>query len=162
MKTRVICFIILWANIVIGQNKSITVETDSDFISIDETIKVSFIVENIQGAFEAPKFLDFYLINGPFTSSSFQSINGEISSKSSYSYILKPSKKGELYIDEAYLKMQDTTLVTIPLKIIVSEANAGKKNRLSQTIDFDPLDKDVKSKITKTPVQPKKRKIVKI
>jgi hypothetical protein len=151
-------FIILFG-MKIAEAQSISVEVDDTEIRLSDVIKLTFSLENVQGSFEPPTFADFRVVNGPFSSTSMQIINGKVSSTALYTYLISPKKEGELYIEEAYVKLQDTMINSAPVKITVSSASSPKKEQWSKKFEYKS---DVSKEEGATNLQPKrKRKILK-
>ncbi|MFZ1749534.1 MAG: BatD family protein [Saprospiraceae bacterium] len=81
-----------------AQQGSLDISVDRDTILIDEVIKLEIILHNLSGAFTPPNLESFRIVSGPNTSSSYSSINGEVSQKISYTYLLLPLRKGNCVI----------------------------------------------------------------
>jgi len=97
-----------------------TVSISSDSILIGNYFKLEYTLENIEGSYEPPELDGLAVVSGPNTSSSVQVINGDKTSKTTYSYILKPAKEGSLTIPPAYLLQEDgTTIETAPMVLDV-------------------------------------------
>lgn len=100
-----------------GQSFELTVSSDS--VLLGNYIEVKFVVENLDGKFEAPTFDGMEIISGPNTSSSIQIINEDRSSTTSYSFYVKPPDVGSYTVTPAYLILEEETRETIPLTINV-------------------------------------------
>ena len=76
---------------------------------------------NKQGAdnFTPPDFQDFRVIQGPSQSVSQSWVNGKVSFSQSYTYILKPKRRGELIIGPANIKYRGKNLNSKMIKIVV-------------------------------------------
>jgi len=98
-----------------GQSFTATVSSDS--ILIGNYIELTFTLKNNTGSFEAPNLDEFEIIAGPNTSKSIQTINGESTTETSYSYYIKPNQLGRITIAPAYLVKADHTLETPPIEI---------------------------------------------
>lgn len=70
-------------------------------------------------------FNDFHLVSGPSTSRSVQINNGVVSSISSRSWTLRPTKIGQLTIPPIAVKLDDATLFTKPIGLNVVRASAA-------------------------------------
>ena len=125
-------------------------ELSRDSILIGNTFTLTYVLENIQGEFEAPDLSQYNVISGPNMSSSFQFINGESKQSISYSYIIKPLNEGEMVIDQAFVLTDDKTyesdFITIniypnPDGIIEEEPQMIKEFRFNFPFDnFDNRD----------------------
>jgi len=101
------------------QAQSFTVQLSSDSILLGNSIRLNFSIEDSQAEFEAPDFEGMQLISGPNYSSSVQIINGDMKSKKSISFILRPENIGQYFIPPAYLVEEDYTLETEALELNV-------------------------------------------
>ncbi len=109
--------------IVAGQSKFI-VKVSHDTISMDEALKVEFIIENLEGEFITPSFDGFTVASGPMTSSSFTMINGDVTQKKSVSYLLIPQDSGSLRVSPAKLVTGDKEYSTQSIDIFVLDRNS--------------------------------------
>lgn len=101
-------------------------EISTDTVGLDGYVEVSFIIENIDGEFEAPEFADFQVVSGPNTSMSMSIVNNKMTRSTKYSYILKPLNVGRFFIEPAYLISDDDSFETEPIEIIVNYGSEGK------------------------------------
>ncbi len=123
-----------------AQNQSIIVEVSPEMVLMENEFEVSFTIENADiKSFEAPAFKDFNLLGGPMTSSMMQIINGEISSRQTYTYILSPKNPGKFYIEPAFAELKSGgTLETQPIEIVIKSNPDGikqDKNRRQNSMD---------------------------
>lgn len=101
-------------------------EISTDTVDLDGYVEVSFIIENIDGEFEAPEFANFQVMSGPNTSMSMSIVNNKMTRSSKYSYIIKPLNVGRFFIEPAYLISDDENYETEPIEIIVNYGSDGK------------------------------------
>ena len=89
-------------------------------LGLNQRVKIQFTI-NKQGAdnFQAPNFKNFQIVSGPSQSISQSWVNGSASFSQSYNYIIKPLKKGEFLIPAASIKLNNKTLTSKPVKVIV-------------------------------------------
>ena len=121
---RLICVIgaLYWLGTfsLVAQNIQFTVEVSTDSVLLGHTMDVQFVaLHATKATFEEPSFEGFDIISGPNQSSVFQSINGQQSRKTIYSYKLRPRDIGNYYIPPASLVDQDIVLETDPIEIMV-------------------------------------------
>lgn len=117
-KSSLICILILFAS-VLSMAQSFTVNVSSDSVLLGNKIKVTFVVENLEGDFTASDFTDFIVHSGPNQSSQFSTINGHQTSKASYSFIIEPKSEGITYIPPAYLDQNGEVLETEAIRLDV-------------------------------------------
>ena len=116
----------------ICQKGQFYVEVSADSVLVDNYFEVSFIIENLDGNFEAPDFADFQVMSGPNTSMSMSIINNKMTRSSKYSYLLKPIDIGRYFIEPAYLISEEESHETDPIEIIVSNENTKKTDNLKK------------------------------
>ena len=148
-----------------GIGQSLTASVSSDSILIGNYIKLVYTVENIDGDFEAPQLRHLEILSGPNTSSSVQIINGDKTSKTSYSYYIKPTELGTITIPPAYLTAEGNTMETATLELNVypnpDNIIVEPKSDQSSFFDFDNWG-SLKNNPTvplppKTPAKPKRK-----
>ena len=106
-----------------AQEPSLITTLSKNKLGINQRVKITFTI-NKQGGdnFEVPKFKNFEIIGGPSQSIKQSWINGEASFSQSYSYIIKPIRKGEFSIPSASIKLNEKIIRSKPVKIIVTDA----------------------------------------
>lgn len=106
-----------------AQEPTLIATLSKNKLGINQRVKITFTI-NKQGGdnFEVPKFKNFEIIGGPSQSIKQSWINGEASFSQSYSYIIKPLRKGEFSIPSASIKLNEKIIRSKPVKIIVTDA----------------------------------------
>lgn len=122
--------------------------------------KLSFYAENgsIQN-FTPPKLDGWQVVNGPMTSNSVNIVNGSVSRRSGYEYIVQPTRTGKLLIGEATAIIDGKRYSTQPISSNAnSSPNSGnapsnpanphseQDNSMSRVRTFDGFLKAVLSK----------------
>lgn len=111
-----------------GQTENLTIKIDKDTLYIDDVIKIEFELNNLSGQFIAPDFSGWKLISGPNLSSSFIMVNGEVTQKKTYSYIIMPETTGTLIIGSAYITSDTQEISSDSIICTIQEKNV-RKNR---------------------------------
>lgn len=107
-------------------NPEFSVNVSKSEVLLGNYIEVTFTLKNASGKnFEAPKFADFDLVSGPNQSSSFSMMNGVTTQSLAYTYFLKPKEVGNFYIPPAFIQVDETTLETQPIEIMVLDNPDG-------------------------------------
>ncbi|HMX86599.1 MAG TPA: BatD family protein [Saprospiraceae bacterium] len=134
MKKMMFFLSMLYTVGLLAQQQSIVVEVSPDNVLMQNEFEISFTIENAEiRSFEAPAFKEFDLLAGPMTSSMMQIINGQTSSKQTYTYILAPKNPGKYYIEPAFANLKDgTVLETQPIEINVKSNPEGIKQERKQ------------------------------
>ena len=123
MKQKIYYILILCALMsvsIYAQTPKLVASVSKNKLGLNQRVKIQFTI-NKQGAdnFQAPNFKNFQIVSGPSQSISQSWVNGNASFSQSYSYIVKPLKKGEFLIPAASIKLNNKTLTSKPIKVIV-------------------------------------------
>lgn len=151
-------FLLVISSGLTGQEKRFSVRLSADTISIDQTLKVEFEITNINGVFTPPDFSAFRIISGPNTSSSFSMINGNVTQKMSYTYLLKALNSGNQIIGSAFVKTENDNFESEEIEIVILENQDTKSTQKSGTQRTREYKSDMKESVPDKP----KRKIRKI
>ena len=122
-------FITLCTLSISAQKAELSVAVSKNKLGLNQRLRIEYSI-NKQGAdnFKAPDFTGFEVIQGPSQSVSQSWINGKVSFTQSYSYILKPKRRGELIIQPANIKINGRTIDSKMMKIIVTAPIATPDN----------------------------------
>jgi hypothetical protein len=120
LKFYISIFISLLSLSILAQKAELKVKVSKNKLGLNQRLRIEFSV-NKQGAdnFTPPDFKGFRIIQGPSQSVSQSWINGKVSFSQSYTYIIKPERKGELIISPANIKYRGSNLNSKMMKIIV-------------------------------------------
>ena len=107
---------------IFAQQAELSVSISKNTLGLNERLRIEFSI-NKQGGdnFKPPKFKEFKVIAGPSQSVSQSWINGKVTFSQSYTYILKPTRKGELVIEPASIEINGSTISSKYLKVIVTD-----------------------------------------
>lgn len=105
-----------------AQQADLSVTVSKNKLGLNERLRIEFSI-NKQGGdhFTPPKFKDFKLIAGPSQSVSQSWINGRVSFSQSYTYILKPIRKGELIIEAASIEINGSVINSKMMRVVVTD-----------------------------------------
>jgi hypothetical protein len=120
LKFYISIFISLLSLSILAQKAELKVKVSKNKLGLNQRLRIEFSV-NKQGAdnFTPPDFKGFRIIQGPSQSVSQSWINGKVSFSQSYTYIIKPERRGELIISPANIKYRGSNLNSKMMKIIV-------------------------------------------
>lgn len=106
-----------------AQDSELVASVSKNKLGVNQRLRVIFTI-NKQGGdnFTPPNFKNFKIVGGPSQSVSQSWINGKSSFEQSYTYVIQPKKKGEFNLPSASVEINGKTLVSKPVKIIVTDA----------------------------------------
>ncbi|MEM7373893.1 MAG: BatD family protein [Bacteroidota bacterium] len=111
-------------------SQSFTAFVDKNQVGQNETFKASFRLEGGQSNdIRYPSFDGFQVLSGPSTSTSMQIINGQVNQSTTFSFYLRPTRKGKLTIGSASVKFNGKTYKSDAVSVSVGEAKAAPSNQ---------------------------------
>lgn len=139
---RRIYFYILFFFIQNFNAQNFEVEISNNKVGLNESFEITFTLDDNGSNFNPPPFLDFNILSGPSQSKSTSIVNGSISQKSSYTYVLRPKKIGVFTILPANIKVKGKTIGTRPITIQVVKGRVVKKvntpqDKVSQNVHLE-------------------------
>ncbi|MDP5092292.1 MAG: BatD family protein [Polaribacter sp.] len=107
---------------IFAQQAELSVSISKNTLGLNERLRIEFSI-NKQGGdnFTPPKFKEFKVVAGPSQSVSQSWINGKVTFSQSYTYILKPIRKGELIIEPASIEISGEKIYTKYIKVVVTD-----------------------------------------
>lgn len=124
-----------------------------DTVNAGTPFSLEIELKNVQGKFKSPEFQGLRLVGGPNTSSSISFINGETTSKSTYSYFLVAEEPGSYLIKLHDIESGGEILSFDEIEVVAVNSSTGDSSLIKYY--ESPLKSDQK-------MQSSKRKIRKI
>ena len=124
-------FLIATAYFAFSQNDkqvAFTAKVSKTSLGINERLRVDFQMNRDGDHFSPPSFQNFRVLMGPNQSISNSWVNGKRSFSKTYTYILMPTKKGRLKINQATVEIEGNIYKTTPIEIVVNNAIATPKD----------------------------------
>ncbi len=120
---------------------SFSASVDKTKPAVGERLNLSFVLKNAgMGGGEdlrLPDLSDFYVLSGPNQSSSFEFVNGRMSSSVTYSYILQPKSEGNYTIGSASIVVDGKTYSSRPIRIDVLQSKPPRKQQKTERSGTD-------------------------
>jgi hypothetical protein len=119
-----------------SQDVQITATVNKNKVALNETFEYKIEISGNKSNLPSPQFPSFDAFNvlsGPNTASSYQFINGKMSSSKSFSYYLQPQNLGEFTIPAATIEVDGEVISSNEIKMTVTKANAAQKKARQQT-----------------------------
>jgi len=95
---------------------------NKDQVPLNDVVQIEFTMNSDGDGFRSPNFEGFTIVGGPNSSVSYAWMNGKKSFKKSFSYLLRPKKKGKITIGKASIVIEGETYTTDPITITVTDA----------------------------------------
>ena len=94
-------------------------------LGLNERLRIDFVMNENGDNFTPPNFENFQIIGGPNQSIKTSYVNGEQSFSKTYSYFLKPLKKGRIVIYQALVTIDDKEYKSLPVEVNVTDSVKG-------------------------------------
>ncbi len=129
----------------VAQDEKFTATTTASTVASGEQIQITFSINANGKSFKAPTFANFNVLMGPNQSSSIQFINGSMSQKLSFTYILQAAKEGTFKIEGAEIMVGSKKLISNSLTITVTKGSPptttqGQQQKQSQGGNSNAMD----------------------
>ena len=133
MKQLISIFLILIGFFANATEVELKASLSSNVVSIGQRFQISFTINSSASDFHPPSFSDFRILAGPNQSRNMQYINGRMSSSSTWSYILMPTKEGVFTIPPASVNVDGNILQSNSVEIrIVNTGEPANANSAPQ------------------------------
>ncbi len=119
MKYTLLASLLLLTSSVFCQTNRVSATVSTDSILLGNYFILTISSEEDVDEVDLPNLEDFDIVSGPNISSSMQIINGDVTSKKSWSYHLQPKDYGSFYIEPIKVLGNSESYYTEPLEINV-------------------------------------------
>ncbi len=109
-----------WLRPALAQEITFNATVDRDAIATGEHVRLTITLTNVRANISAPDFGGLVVVQGPFSSSSMNIINGRASSSTSVTWVLTATRPGSYTIGRAEVKVGGGVVRTEPVTIEVS------------------------------------------
>nr|AOE14301.1 BatD [uncultured bacterium] len=101
-------FIFLLSTSFIAQEATLKASVSKNKLGLNQRVRVEFSIDKQGGEnFTPPNFTNFKVVGGPSQSVSQSWINGKVSFRQSYTYIIQPKKKENFLLEVLLLKLME-------------------------------------------------------
>ena len=139
VKKTLIIFLTLNTLILSSQVK-FDVSVSKSKLGLNERLRVDFVMNQNGDNFSPPKFENFQIIGGPNQSIKTSYVNGERSFSKTYSYFLKPLKKGTLKISQASIEIDNETYKSLPIEVTITDSVKQPSDAVTQYYNDDDIE----------------------
>ena len=139
VKNFYILFILLNSLILSSQVK-FDASVSKSKLGLNERLRVDFVMNENGDNFSPPNFENFQVIGGPNQSIKTSYVNGERSFSKTYSYFLKPLKKGNLKISQASIEIEGEIYKSLPLEVFITDSVNQPSDSVTQYYNDDDIE----------------------
>ena len=109
-------------------------------LGLNERLRIDFVMNQNGDNFSPPNFENFQIIGGPNQSIKTSYVNGERSFSKTYSYFLKPLKKGNLKISQASIEIDGEIYKSLPIEVLITDSVSQPSDSVTQYYSDDDIE----------------------
>ena len=101
-------------------------------LALNERLRIDFVMNQNGDNFSPPEFDNFQIIGGPNQSIKTSYVNGERKFSKTYSYFLKPLKKGKLKINQASIEIDGEIYKSLQIEVLITDSVKQPSDSITQ------------------------------
>ena len=109
-------------------------------LGLNERLRIDFVMNQNGDNFSPPNFENFQIIGGPNQSIKTSYVNGERRFSKTYSYFLKPLKKGNLKISQASIEIDGEIYKSLPIEVLITDSVSQPSDSVTQYYSDDDIE----------------------
>jgi len=109
-------------------------------LALNERLRIDFVMNQNGDNFSPPEFENFQIIGGPNQSIKTSYVNGERKFSKTYSYFLKPLKKGMLSINQASIEIDGEIYKSLQIEVLITDSVKQPSDSTNQYYNDDDIE----------------------
>ena len=109
-------------------------------LALNERLRIDFVMNQNGDNFSPPEFKNFQIIGGPNQSIKTSYVNGERKFSKTYSYFLKPLKKGKLSINQASIEIDGEIYKSLQIEVLITDSVKQPSDSTTQYYNDDDIE----------------------
>ena len=109
-------------------------------LALNERLRIDFVMNQNGDNFSPPEFENFQIIGGPNQSIKTSYVNGERKFSKTYSYFLKPLKKGKLKINQASIEIDGEIYKSLQIEVLITDSVQQPSDSITQYYNDDDIE----------------------
>ena len=109
-------------------------------LALNERLRIDFVMNQNGDNFSPPEFDNFQIIGGPNQSIKTSYVNGERKFSKTYSYFLKPLKKGKLKINQASIEIDGEIYKSLQIEVLITDSVKQPSDSITQYYNDDDIE----------------------
>ena len=140
MVKKILILFLTINTLILSSQVKFDVSVSKSKLGLNERLRVDFVMNQNGDNFSPPKFENFQIIGGPNQSIKTSYVNGERSFSKTYSYFLKPLKKGTLKISQASIEIDNETYKSLPIEVTITDSVKQPSDAVTQYYNDDDIE----------------------
>ncbi|MDC1034250.1 BatD family protein [Flavobacteriaceae bacterium] len=109
-------------------------------LALNERLRIDFVMNQNGDNFSPPEFENFQIIGGPNQSIKTSYVNGERKFSKTYSYFLKPLKKGTLKINQASIEIDGEIYKSLQIEVLITDSVKQPSDSITEYYNDDDIE----------------------
>ena len=140
MVKKIYILFLLLNSLILSSQVKFDASVSKSKLGLNERLRVDFVMNQNGDNFSPPNFENFQVIGGPNQSIKTSYVNGERSFSKTYSYFLKPLKKGNLKISQASIEIEGEIYKSLPLEVFITDSVNQPSDSVTQYYNDDDIE----------------------
>jgi len=137
---KLLILLLTFNTLILSSQVNFDVSVSKSKLGLNERFRVDFVMNQNGDNFSPPKFENFQIIGGPNQSIKTSYVNGERNFSKTYSYFLKPLKKGRLKISQASIEIDNEIYKSLPIEVLITDSVKQPSDAVTQYYNDDDIE----------------------
>ena len=140
MVKKILILFLAFSSFVLSAQVNFEATVSKSKLALNERLRIDFVMNQNGDNFSPPEFENFQIIGGPNQSIKTSYVNGERKFSKTYSYFLKPLKKGMLSINQASIEIDGEIYKSLQIEVLITDSVKQPSDSTTQYYNDDDIE----------------------
>ena len=140
MVKKILILFLAFSSFVLSAQVNFEATVSKSKLALNERLRIDFVMNQNGDNFSPPEFENFQIIGGPNQSIKTSYVNGERKFSKTYSYFLKPLKKGTLKINQASIEIDGEIYKSLQIEVLITDSVKQPSNSITEYYNDDDIE----------------------
>ena len=140
MVKKILILFLAFSSFVLSAQVNFEATVSKSKLALNERLRIDFVMNQNGDNFSPPEFENFQIIGGPNQSIKTSYVNGERKFSKTYSYFLKPLKKGKLSINQASIEIDGEIYKSLQIEVLITDSVKQPSDSTNQYYNDDDIE----------------------
>ena len=140
MVKKTLILFLAFSSFVLSAQVNFEATVSKSKLALNERLRIDFVMNQNGDNFSPPEFENFQIIGGPNQSIKTSYVNGERKFSKTYSYFLKPLKKGNLKINQASIEIDGEIYKSLQIEVLITDSVQQPSDSITQYYNDDDIE----------------------
>jgi len=137
---KILILFLAFSSFVLSAQVNFEATVSKSKLALNERLRIDFVMNQNGDNFSPPEFENFQIIGGPNQSIKTSYVNGERKFSKTYSYFLKPLKKGKLKINQASIEIDGEIYKSLQIEVLITDSVKQPSDSITQYYNDDDIE----------------------